>query len=1728
MKKLLLVAILMLALVFTVVACNNNEPAETTAGETTVGQVPGTAEPAPETEAPEVPTEAPEVTTAAPEVPTEPETTVEDAPVTSAPPVVTTEPVTEAPVDPAAPVLKVEPDALASAATGNTASGIAGAEVMTEGGRTFVRLTASNGDPFFVAVSNAGAMPDYVAISYRTNSATDGEFFVGSGAGATGQGDNFQFVWNEGDWNLAIINLAETGVTTITDGVIGYLRLDCFAGNSAAGDYFDVEYVAFFNTAEYAQAYNFEMHKAPMWDVDKSVVTHQSFDELDTYAGGNKVAGVFAPGASSGWDKIVTLPDFSVDTLRYWGWIGAKGELGQFGYQINGGSAIYDDAWTHATEQPVIDAAATTGADCASRMQIMISLAGLDGENTIRVLYKTADGIEVCLNEFTVILPEKPKDIKDTFEADVNANDVGTGLGASDLADYFTVELPLGSEGVVANGEGKMYSMTMISDMYADVNGKYFIQSNNLASGNGFMFVRGYKVVNSDEIIEKFDPAAGFYKINNYYEQDMAGQMGGAGIYARLEGGTLYIMVKYYNPDTATRVGNKIYSLAAEGTELTMADDGEVVSILVNGKTYATIALSGSTTYADINEVIPKNGFAASAVVTLADGKTETIENTLIAETCECQVGVVVRGGHFKFDALKVGAYSAIEVPEIETEQPRENIALNKPVSSDNIENEANIPSNATDGDEVTRFGALPTGEVKLVVDLEGVYALDDMKVLFENASCEYEIAVSVDGVNYTTIYTDANHGATTKNIKDLGGVNARYILFHRLPTAAEGHFWFSIYELYVYGEKVAEPEIPEDPSNEIKVSTTDTYTWIDVVEFTATATGNYTFTLPAGLGAWDVYACDNWAGDPYVDFYANETGAKFTVGLTEGATTTFYVGATTKADWTITWEYTEGEVEPEETEPSDLTTIEPVIGENTVTITDADMTEGAVMGTLTVDKAGQYSIVAADFMGIFFVDGMQQRGSAWLEPGTYEIALAIFAWAPGTYNYTLTVEYPPVPGEEDLPFEWDGDVTVEGAHDVWYTYTADQDGILVITYPEGNWISGIANKTDAAYSVAVSEGETVKFNIFGSNAGTYSIKMVKFIHANIDEFTVGGVAQPFDSDVLFVDKGTFDTILHRGWVAVLGETAQFCVEINGKVIFADEFNVETEAPVQDAAVSLGGTLGARYAIAISVDDLKLGGNLIKVGVAIDGQAIHYFWEYTVVMDMPEYYDNYNVPQDQWVISGHMPQIVGKEGHSHSGMVAAGGVNSGALLHQGSICLGEIDLSKYSKVIVYVGMDNSQVTINHHAANANNRLMLVSANMHMVNSPSEDTIIAATGYNPMGWAVVAYEIDLTGVDYNGPVYFTYDTLPGTFLLVGSVEFIGGVKPDEPEVTEPADPEVTEPEEPEVTDPEEPGVDEPVIDDTTYGKTTISLSVGGQGAPYSGTKTFGQRYNIGENVLRGIWVYAMATYDDGNVNTWSVKVWQWNGTYADTVAGTPLAVVTGSNHENCQPFSVDISAEYGITGDIYYEIEYLTGSKQFTGWTASGGAAEGVETYVAGELKDGTYIASLTVLDLSKPIDPNGPAHQIGATDIVSAAANGNMIGSAEKLTEGEVTFARLTAGGGDPWALIANGLGTMPNYMAVAYRTNCASDGQFFVGSGGGPTGAGDFFNVNWSEDESWHIAIIDLTTCGVTSISNGNINYLRFDFFVDNGAAGDYIDVEWIAFFDSVEKAETYFAKTH
>lgn len=484
--------------------------------------------------------------------------------------------------------------------------------------------------------------------------------------------------------------------------------------------------------------------------------------------------------------------------------------------------------------------------------------------------------------------------------------------------------------------------------------------------------------------------------------------------------------------------------------------------------------------------------------------------------------------------------------------------------------------------------------------------------------------------------------------------------------------------------------------------------------------------------------------------------------------------------------------------------------------------------------------------------------------------------------------------------------------------------------------------------------------------------------------------------------------------------------------------------------------------------------------------------------------ENLVIPQDQWTVSGHCPQIVQKTGHANSPMVAAGGIDSGALLHQGAVGIGEIDLSKYSKVIIKYGIDNSEVTFGHYNASANNRIMLSKVDNNMKNAPADEDIIASKTYTLEGWGIVPIEIDLTDVDYNGPVYITYDTLPGTFMLIGAVEFVPvGVVEEEPEFEE----------------------------------KTIVLGKGAQGGPFSGAPkyNFGQRYNIGDDVLSNVSILAMATYSDGGVNKWNFKVWQWNTDYATTVAGTPLFNQDGENHQDNQTFSIDIPTELDIRGDIYYEITYVEGpgpDKTFTGWIAADGPAEGVETYVAGEQRtDGTYRATLKVIGLPLPPDPNEESTEcLFSYDFSKYSENftaDHKVGNPNETVITELCnsgYVTLESKGGDPYFILGNAP-TVPasqsDYVVIKYRTSTAkAAGEIYTGRSDGLNWAAPMekthVDLTYVADGQWHTLIVDAS--GVWGDSkDASLTNFRFDFLKSVGT----IDVSYIKFFATLEGAE-------
>ena len=246
----------------------------------------------------------------------------------------------------------------------------------------------------------------------------------------------------------------------------------------------------------------------------------------------------------------------------------------------------------------------------------------------------------------SMIVPDTTK----TFYTSADAFGTGADFSNTNMSDFFTLDMPLGGCKVEKIDGNIMFNMCHINEMLVDMDGAYYLKSYvHSGSGNASFFVRGYHAVNSDELIARFDPSSGIFKINNYYETDGCNGYGGAGIYVTIQGGSLILILKHYDPEAITRVGNTILSIPCTGNELTIADDGYTVSILVNDVTYATIDLIGSQSYYDINDVSPNGQFARRAIVKTKDGQETIIENTLIADSVNSQLGMVARAGSLQF-----------------------------------------------------------------------------------------------------------------------------------------------------------------------------------------------------------------------------------------------------------------------------------------------------------------------------------------------------------------------------------------------------------------------------------------------------------------------------------------------------------------------------------------------------------------------------------------------------------------------------------------------------------------------------------------------------------------------------------------------------------------------------------------------------------------------------------------------------------------------------------------------------------------------------------------------------------------------------------------------------------------------------------------------------------------------------------------------------------------------
>ena len=157
--------------------------------------------------------------------------------------------------------------------------------------------------------------------------------------------------------------------------------------------------------------------------------------------------------------------------------------------------------------------------------------------------------------------------------------------------------------------------------------------------------------------------------------------------------------------------------------------------------------------------------------------------------------------------------------------------------------------------------------------------------------------------------------------------------------------------------------------------------------------------------------------------------------------------------------------------------------------------------------------------------------------------------------------------------------------------------------------------------------------------------------------------------------------------------------------------------------------------------------------------------------------------------------------------------------------------------------------------------------------------------------------------------------------------------------------------------------------SAYGSTVVLAKFNGTGTVQNavGARQYGMQFNIGDNVLSRLTIDKMATFAD-SVNSWTLKIWKWNGSYVNTVTGTVLYETKGFNHADSTDFIVEIPLEVRITGEVFVELYYDSGNTAFTAWVGSN-PTSGYQCYLAG-MSDlsGTPVQPMAASIVVVPVD----------------------------------------------------------------------------------------------------------------------------------------------------------------
>lgn len=297
-----------------------------------------------------------------------------------------------------------------------------------------------------------------------------------------------------------------------------------------------------------------------------------------------------------------------------------------------------------------------------------------------------------------------------------------------------------------------------------------------------------------------------------------------------------------------------------------IADAGEDIESYANeGLDRLTVQLDGSASSDSDGTIYSYRWLKDNEVI--ATGSTPTV--TFSVGVHELQLEVTDNEGAKSYDTVMITALEKI------------NIAFQKPVTTSSVEDAYNGDL-AVDGDYETRWSSLFEDPQWLTIDLQGVYAIDNISLFWETASAlAYEIEISTDYTNWTTLASiSSGRGENEEHIVNGQG---RFLRFYFTNRNTE--YGYSLFEVEVYGEPLDSEPDTETPIN-LSAS----------IDSTTPSSASFTLIAEDNSGIVVFSVTQNNSTQTFIGTSGVETTATVD-GLTPNTTYEFTIGVKDQSD---------------------------------------------------------------------------------------------------------------------------------------------------------------------------------------------------------------------------------------------------------------------------------------------------------------------------------------------------------------------------------------------------------------------------------------------------------------------------------------------------------------------------------------------------------------------------------------------------------------------------------------------------------------------------------------------------------------------------------------------------------------------------------------------------------------------------------------------------------------